>query len=57
MFRSERDLKEASRKLLDLVERHEKGEIGERQLLREWKIFMREAYEYLHYLEKQMKLN
>lgn len=57
MFRSDVDLMTAGQRLLELVDRHERGEISESELLREWKRFMNEAHEYLRWLEKQIKLN
>lgn len=54
MFRSDDEIKAAGQRLLGLVDAHERGEISEQELLREWKCFMRDGYEYLDWLRSQL---
>lgn len=56
-MKSSKDFKEAAASLLKLVEAHERGEVTDIALLREWKKFMRSGMEYFRLLDNQNKLN
>ncbi len=51
------EFKQMAFDLLELVEKQERGEISEFQLLRAWKQFMRQASLYFEELNKQIKIN
>lgn len=56
-YEDSNELHQAAAELLDLVKKHELGQISEAELLREWMKFMRLADAYMKDLAKQMKLN
>ena len=56
-FRDSKEFHTAAARLLEMVERQERGEISEMTLLNEWQQFMRAGQAYLDDLKLQIKLN